>query len=107
MEEMRQSLRIIHQCLNNMPEGEVKVDDAKLVPPSRAEMKVWNELWSTFLKVHLIPHCVLAGVNGSFDSSFQAVHRGFSGPSWSHIHSCRGTQGNPHLLRRSLSRVLP
>ncbi len=40
MEEMRQSLRIIHQCLNLMPEGEVKVDDAKLTPPSRAEMKV-------------------------------------------------------------------
>ncbi len=40
MEEMRQSLRIVHQCLNDMPEGEVKVDDAKLTPPSRAEMKV-------------------------------------------------------------------
>ena len=40
MEEMRQSLHIIHQCLNDMPEGEVKIDDAKLVPPSRAEMKV-------------------------------------------------------------------
>ena len=40
MEEMRQSLHIIHQCLNDMPEGEVRVDDAKLVPPKRAEMKV-------------------------------------------------------------------
>lgn len=39
VEEMRQSLRIIHQCLNQMPEGEVRVDDAKLVPPRRAEMK--------------------------------------------------------------------
>ena len=40
VEEMRQSLRIVHQCLNQMPEGEVRVDDAKLVPPRRAEMKV-------------------------------------------------------------------
>jgi len=40
MEEMRQSLHIIHQCLNKMPAGEVKVDDAKLTPPSRSEMKV-------------------------------------------------------------------
>ena len=40
MEEMRQSLRIILQCLNKMPEGEVKIDDAKITPPSRAEMKV-------------------------------------------------------------------
>jgi NADH dehydrogenase (ubiquinone) Fe-S protein 2 len=39
MEEMRQSLRIIHQCLNDMPEGEIKVDDAKIAPPKRAEMK--------------------------------------------------------------------
>ena len=40
MEEMRQSLRIIHQCLNKMPKGEIKVDDNKVVPPKRAEMKV-------------------------------------------------------------------
>lgn len=39
VEEMRQSLRIIHQCLNQMPEGEIKVDDRKLTPPSRANMK--------------------------------------------------------------------
>jgi len=39
MEEMRQSLRIIEQCLNQMPAGEVRVDDAKVSPPSRAEMK--------------------------------------------------------------------
>ncbi|XP_065321918.1 NADH-ubiquinone oxidoreductase 49 kDa subunit-like [Gordionus sp. m RMFG-2023] len=39
MEEMRQSVRIIHQCLNKMPTGEIKVDDNKISPPSRAEMK--------------------------------------------------------------------
>ena len=40
MEEMRQSLRIILQCLNKMPGGEIKVDDNKITPPKRAEMKV-------------------------------------------------------------------
>lgn len=40
VEEMRQSIRIISQCLNKMPPGEVKVDDAKVSPPKRAEMKV-------------------------------------------------------------------
>ena len=40
VEEMRQSLNIIFQCLNKMPEGEVRVDDAKIMPPRRAEMKV-------------------------------------------------------------------
>lgn len=39
IEEMRQSLRIIEQCLNQMPAGEVRVDDAKIMAPKRAEMK--------------------------------------------------------------------
>lgn len=40
MHEMRQSVRIIEQCINNMPPGEVKVDDQKISFPKRAEMKV-------------------------------------------------------------------
>jgi NADH dehydrogenase (ubiquinone) Fe-S protein 2 len=43
IEEMRQSLRIIDQCLNQMPPGEIKVDDAKLTPPTRHEMKTSME----------------------------------------------------------------
>uniref|UniRef100_A0A674HEU8 NADH dehydrogenase [ubiquinone] iron-sulfur protein 2, mitochondrial n=20 Tax=root TaxID=1 RepID=A0A674HEU8_TAEGU len=43
VEEMRQSLRIILQCLNKMPPGEIKVDDAKVSPPKRAEMKTSME----------------------------------------------------------------
>ncbi|XP_068215467.1 NADH-ubiquinone oxidoreductase 49 kDa subunit isoform X1 [Palaemon carinicauda] len=39
VEEMRQSLHIIEQCLNQMPPGEVRVDDAKVAPPRRTEMK--------------------------------------------------------------------
>ncbi len=39
MEEMRQSLRIMKQCLEQLPEGPVMVDDYKVAPPSRAEMK--------------------------------------------------------------------
>jgi len=39
MEEMRQSVRIIQQCLNKMPMGEVKVDDHKVAPPKRSDMK--------------------------------------------------------------------
>lgn len=39
MEEMRQSIRIILQCCNKMPAGEVRVDDHKVVPPRRGEMK--------------------------------------------------------------------
>jgi len=39
VEEMRQSLKIIHQCINMMPSGPIKVDDAKISPPKRSEMK--------------------------------------------------------------------
>lgn len=39
MEEMRQSLRIMKQCLEQMPSGPVMVDDYKVAPPPRAEMK--------------------------------------------------------------------
>ena len=39
MEEMRQSLRIMKQCIEMMPGGPVRSDDGKIVPPSRAEMK--------------------------------------------------------------------
>jgi len=39
MHEMRQSLRIIKQCLANMPDGPCKSTDAKVTPPSRGDMK--------------------------------------------------------------------
>jgi NADH dehydrogenase (ubiquinone) Fe-S protein 2 len=39
VEEMRQSLRIITQCLEQMPRGVVKSDDRKSTPPSRSQMK--------------------------------------------------------------------
>jgi len=39
LEEMRQSLKIIRQCLEEMPSGPVKTEDRKVAPPRRAEMK--------------------------------------------------------------------
>ncbi|KPF60094.1 NADH dehydrogenase [alpha proteobacterium AAP81b] len=39
MEEMRQSLRIIYQCLDQMPAGRHATLDRKVSPPSRSEMK--------------------------------------------------------------------
>ncbi len=37
--EMRESLKIIHQCLEYMPDGPYKSEDHKVTPPSRADMK--------------------------------------------------------------------
>lgn len=39
IEEMRQSLRLITECLNKMPEGIIKADDRKISPPSRTHLK--------------------------------------------------------------------
>tara|TARA_R110002124_G_scaffold64985_2_gene177442 strand:+ start:245946 stop:247163 length:1218 start_codon:yes stop_codon:yes gene_type:complete len=39
VEEMYQSIRIMKQCLEQMPKGQVTVDDYKVAPPPRAEMK--------------------------------------------------------------------
>ena len=43
MEEMRQSVRIIKQCLEQMPDGLVKVKNYKVTTPPRAEMKTSME----------------------------------------------------------------
>lgn len=39
IQEMRQSIRIINFCIQNLPAGQIKQDDKKIVPPSRLEMK--------------------------------------------------------------------
>lgn len=41
--EMRQSLKIIQQCINTIPSGLFKTDDNKISPPSRKEMKTSME----------------------------------------------------------------
>jgi len=39
VQEMRESLSIINQCINNIPAGEVRAIDEKVAAPSRSEMK--------------------------------------------------------------------
>ncbi len=62
MEEMRQSMRIIHQCLEQMPkEGPVKVNDRKISPPPRAEMKRSMEALIHHFKLYTEGYHVPAG----------------------------------------------
>ena len=39
IEEMRESVNIINQCLVKLPKGPVKTQDAKITPPSKKELK--------------------------------------------------------------------
>jgi len=39
IEEMRQSIQMIYQCLNNIVEGPIQVNDNKITPPRRMDMQ--------------------------------------------------------------------
>ncbi|WP_068652379.1 NADH-quinone oxidoreductase subunit D [Wolbachia endosymbiont of Trichogramma pretiosum] len=39
MEEIRQSISLVKQCIEKIPEGPIKVEDRKISPPPRAEIK--------------------------------------------------------------------
>ncbi len=38
LNEIRESMRIVHQCLEKMPEGDYRAGDAKVTPPPRARI---------------------------------------------------------------------
>lgn len=61
IEEMRQSCRIIRQCLAKMPKGVIKVDDRKVAPPPRAEMKRSMEALIHHFKLYTEGYHVPAG----------------------------------------------
>jgi len=61
VEEMRQSVKIIQQALRNMPDGPIKVDDHKIAPPSRAEMKISMEALIHHFKLFTEGYHVPAG----------------------------------------------
>ncbi len=61
MEEMRQSLRIMKQCLYKLPGGPVKVNDYKVSPPPRAEMKRSMEALIHHFKLYTEGYHVPAG----------------------------------------------
>jgi len=61
VEEMRQSLRIVDQCINKMPPGPIKVDDNKIAPPSRGNMKESMEALIHHFKLYSEGYSVPAG----------------------------------------------
>ena len=61
IEEMRQSLGIINFCLNNIPTGPVRLDDQKICPPSRVDMKQSMESLIHHFKLYTEGFTVPAG----------------------------------------------
>ena len=61
IEEMRQSLRVIMQCLQEMPQGVIKADDRKITPPSRSQMKQSMESLIHHFKLYTEGFTVPAG----------------------------------------------
>ncbi len=61
MAEMRQSLCIVLQCLDKMPEGPIKIPDSKISPPKRADMKRSMEALIHHFKLYTEGYHVPAG----------------------------------------------
>jgi NADH-quinone oxidoreductase subunit D len=61
VEEMRQSAKIMKQAIRGMPEGPVMVDDNKVTPPKRAEMKYSMEALIHHFKLYTEGYHVPAG----------------------------------------------
>jgi NADH-quinone oxidoreductase subunit D len=61
MHEMRESNHIIRQCLEQMKPGRVKVDDYKIAPPPRADMKRSMEALIHHFKLYTEGYHVPAG----------------------------------------------
>ncbi len=61
MHEMRQSLSIMRQCIEAMPVGPVIVDDRKVAPPRRSEMKQSMEALIHHFKLYTEGYRVPAG----------------------------------------------
>jgi len=59
--EMRQSIRIINQCLNNIPNGPIKVDNNKISTPSKLYIKQSMESIIHHFKLYTEGFLVLAG----------------------------------------------
>ena len=61
IKEVRESLKIIRQCVEKMPDGPVKTEDRKVAPPSRGEMKHSMEALIHHFKLYTEGYHVPAG----------------------------------------------
>jgi NADH-quinone oxidoreductase subunit D len=110
MEEMRQSLRVVEQALDNLPDGPFLTDNRKVVPPPRSELgrsmeavihhfKLWTEgfsapegyVYQTIESPRGELGCYLRG-----DGSPKAARVHFRAPSYVNLASL------PHMAKDAL-----
>jgi len=108
MEEMREANKLMKQCIEKMPQGPVMVEDGKIVPPRRAEMKRSMEALIHHFKLYTEGFRVPAGEvyasleapKGEFgvylvsDGSNRAYRCKIRAPSFAHLQAmdflCKG-----------------
>ena len=61
VQEMRESVKIIKQCIEKIPSGEISTDDKKISPPKRADMKTSMESLINHFKLYTEGYHVNAG----------------------------------------------
>ena len=110
MEEMRESVKIIKQCIDNIPQGPVLPEKSKYAPPRRAEMKGSMEALIHHFKLYTegfhVPEgeiyaCVEApkgefGVYLVSDGTNRPYRAKIKAPGYAHLqamdHLCKGHQ---------------
>ena len=111
MMEMRESIRIIHQCLNEMVPGAIKTQDYKISPPSRSQMKESMEAVIQHFKLFSEGYSVPAGdtyvavespkgelgVYLRSDGTPRPYRCGIRSPGYVHL-SCLDFLGRGHML---------
>ena len=99
IEEMRQSIRIIEQCLNNMPEGPYKADHPQTTPPDKSRtMTDIDTLIPHFVNVSWGPVIPAGEVSISVEATkgIMAYHLVSDGSTMSYRTRIR-TPSFPHL----------
>jgi len=109
--EMRESLKIMRQCLDKMPGGPVKTDDRKIAPPPRAEMKQSMEALIHHFKLYTegyhVPagevYCAVEAPKGEFavylvsDGGNKPYRCKIRAPGFAHLQACE-MMSKGHML---------
>jgi NADH-quinone oxidoreductase subunit D len=110
LNEIRESLRIVEQCLDKMPEGDYRIQDKKVTPPPRGRidesMEALIHHFKIFTEGFKVPegeaYCAVESPRGELgcyivsDGSPNPYRMHIRGPSFSNL------QALPHMMRGGL-----